>query len=125
MVEWQFIDTLATQFGNCKIVDASTHQWCYEGRLIAWERPLSKKDLAALGENAPAGKVLAVHMPDIETRDAWANSVSACFVSNHFKTYPAVLVDLEKADEQLLRELFDEGFEAAKSYLDTKRASKR
>jgi hypothetical protein len=49
-------------------------------------------------------------MSDLATRDAWIESVpSSCFVSNHFLNYPAVLVDMELADEQLVRELFDEG----------------
>jgi hypothetical protein len=32
-----------------------------------------------------------------------------CFVSPHFASYPAVLVDMELADDQLVRELFDDG----------------
>jgi hypothetical protein len=31
-----------------------------------------------------------------------------CFDSPHFANYPAVLVNLELADEQLVRELFEE-----------------
>jgi hypothetical protein len=46
------------------------------------------------------------------TRDAWVQTVpGACFVSNHFANYPAVLVDLEKADIQLVTELLTESYE--------------
>lgn len=121
MVEWSFLDELAEDFVGCKIVEGDQQQWCYQGRAIAWERPLSKKDMALLADQAPKGRVLAVHMPDLETRDAWINTEAACFVSNHFNNYPAVLVDLEKADQQLVRELFDEGLEAAKQYLANKK----
>lgn len=121
MVDWVFIDELAKDFAGCKIVEGQQKQWCYQGRAIAWERSLSKKDMALLADKAPKGRVLAVHMPDLETRDAWASTEPACFVSDHFKSYPAVLVDLEVADDQLVRELFDEGLEAAKEYLAKRR----
>ena len=89
-------------------------EWCLNGKSIAWVRPLSKKDMLALGENAPKGRVLAIHMPDLVTRDAWIQTVPGqCFVSPHFANYPAVLVDMELADEQLLRELFADGVLAA------------
>jgi hypothetical protein len=119
MVEWSFVDSLADQVQGCKIVDfdranpKSTREWCLNGKAVAWERPLGKRDLAALGDQAPKGRVLAVHMPDMITRDAWVETEPGkCFVSLHFLTYPAVLVDMELADEQLVRELFADGVEA-------------
>ena len=120
MVEWEFVDALAAEFDGCKIIDgtgqptAPKREWCLNGKAVAWERPLSKKDLAALGDSAPQGRVMAVHMPDLMTRDAWVQTVpGSCFVSPHFANYPAVLVDMELADEQLVRELFDDGVAAA------------
>ena len=122
MVEWSFVDGLARQFDGCKIIDgdskpnAPKREWCLNGKAVAWERPLSKKDLAALGESGPKGRVMAVHMPDLITRNAWIETVpGACFVSPHFATYPAVLVDMELADEQIVRELFDDGVTAVTS----------
>ena len=116
MVEWSFLDSLAAKVDGCKVLfdesdpKLSQHEWCLNGKAIAWERPLSKKDMLLLGDDAPKGRVLAVRMPDLATRDAWIETVpGSCFVSNHFLNYPAVLVDLELADEQLVRELFDEG----------------
>ena len=120
MVEWSFIDALAEQIDGCKIIDdpgrhyKPKREWCLNGNSIAWVRPLSKKDMLALGEKAPKGRVLAIHMPDLVTRDAWVQTVPGpCFVSPHFANYPAVLVDMELADEQLLRELFADGVLAA------------
>ena len=116
MVEWSFVDSIASEFDGCKIIDGSggstapKREWCLNGKAVAWERPLSKKDLAALGEMAPKGRVMAVHMPDLMTRDAWVQTVPGpCFVSPHFANYPAVLVDMELADHQLVRELFHDG----------------
>ena len=120
MVEWSFIDSLAAELQGCKIIELdpqepkSKREWCLNGKAIAWERPLSQKDLKALGEKAPSGRVLAVHMPDMITRNAWLETVSRiCFVSQHFIGYPAVLLDLELADEQLVREVFADGVLAA------------
>jgi hypothetical protein len=113
MVEWKFLDELSKQFVGCKIVESEKRQWCVNGKAVAWERPLSKKDMNLLAEAAPKGNVLAVRMPDLITRNAWVESVpGVCFVSAHFANYPAVLVDMQKADEQLIRELFDEGVQA-------------
>ena len=122
MVEWSFLDKLAAQVEGCRVIsdDSRTfkpqREWCLNGKSIAWVRPLSKKDMQALGESAPKGRVLAVHMPDLITRDAWVQTVPGrCFVSGHFANYPAVLVDMELADEQLVTELFAEGVAAVNS----------
>ena len=108
-VTWAFIDELASQFTSCKVVPGERREWCVKGKAVAWERPLSKRDLAALGAGAPAGRVLAVHVEDLDVREAWLQAhPSVCFVSQHFANYPAVLVDLELADENLVCELFAE-----------------
>lgn len=121
MVEWSLIDKLAAQVEGCQIISDDSRkfkpqrEWCLNGKSVAWVRPLSKKDLLALGDSAPKGRVLAIHMPDLVTRDAWVQTVpGACFVSPHFANYPAVLVDMELADEQLVTELFADGVLAAK-----------
>ena len=109
-VSWEFIDELAATLPKCEDTsDEQKRQWCVRGKAIAWERPLSKKDMAALGEAAPKGRVLAVHVPDLGIKQGWIETVpGVCFSSPHFATYPAVLVDLELADEQIVRELFTE-----------------
>ena len=112
MVEWHEIEAIIATFRTCIPVAGDQREWCVNKRAIAWERPLSKKDMAALGEKAPKGAVMAVHVEDLITRDAWVQTVpGACFVSNHFANYPAVLVDLEKADLQLVTELLNESYE--------------
>jgi len=106
---WDFIEALASAQVACKKVPGERREWCVKGKAVAWERPLSKRDLAALGKAAPAGRVLAVHVEDLGVREAWIQAhPGVCFVSEHFESYPAVLVDLELADEALVRELFEE-----------------
>jgi hypothetical protein len=112
MVEWHEIEAIIATFRTCIPVAGDQREWCVNKKAIAWERPLSKKDMAALGHSAPKGAVMAVHVEDLMVRDAWVQTVpGACFVSNHFANYPAVLVDLEKADLQLVTELLNESYE--------------
>jgi hypothetical protein len=42
--------------------------WTVGGKGFAWERPLRKGDLEALGASAPTGAILGVHTPDPETK---------------------------------------------------------
>lgn len=73
---------------------------------IAWQRPLSKKDMTALGDKAPAGDVLAIHVDSVAEKEAWiAAEPKSCFDSAHFKNYPAVLIDLSKCDLEVVFEL--------------------
>lgn len=108
-VSWEFIEGLAKTAVSCKTVEGERREWCVKGKAVAWERPLSKRDLAALGDAAPKGRVLAVHVEDLGVKESWIQSApGVCFTSPHFNNYPAVLVDLELADEGLVRELFQE-----------------
>jgi hypothetical protein len=119
MVSFAFIDGLLREYFGGASIDVShgrqpaRREWRIGEKTVAWERPLSKKDLMALGEKAPMGQVVAVHMTDLIERDAWVQTVpGACFVSQHFATYPAVLLNLELASEQLVREVIDAGVTA-------------
>jgi hypothetical protein len=106
-VTWEFIESLAQGYPQCKAVEGERLEWCVKGKAVAWERPLSKRDLEALGDAAPTGRVLAVHVADLGIKQAWIESApGVCFTSQHFANYPAVLVDLERADESIVRELF-------------------
>lgn len=80
--------------------------WSVRGKAFVWERPLGKKDLAELGPAAPAGPVLGVHVADEGVKQALlADLPQVLFTTSHFDGYPTVLVRLEEAAEDLLREL--------------------
>ena len=112
MITFDDVAEIVGEYRTCIPVAGDRREWCVNGKAIAWERPLSKKDLAALGMKAPNGEVLAIHVEDLVVRDAWVQTVpGACFVSGHFANYPAVLLDMNLADKQLLRELLDESYE--------------
>lgn len=112
LVTWSEIEEIIATFRTCVPVAGKHREWCVNKKAIAWERPLSNKDMLALGDSAPKGAVMAIHLADVMSRDAWVQTVPGpCFVSPHFANYPAVLVDLEKADLQLVTELLNESYE--------------
>ena len=86
-------------------------QWQVRGRAFVWERPLRKKDLAELGQAAPAGPVIGAYVPDEGVKHALvADEPEVYFTTTHFDGYPAVLCRLGALDEQSLVELATEAW---------------
>jgi hypothetical protein len=84
---------------------AGVRQWRVKDKLAAWERPLRKADLEALGDAAPEGPILAVYTP-LEVKAALLKSKPRVyFTTPHFDGYPATLVQLEKISAGELRKL--------------------
>ncbi len=87
--------------------------WRVRGKAFAWERPLRRADLAALGDAAPDGAILAARIPDLGAREALiADSPAVYFTIPHFADYPAVLVRLEAISVAELGELLVEAWYA-------------
>ena len=69
------------------------------------ERPLHLTDLAELGDDAPTGTVLVVHVPDQGAKAALiAEEPDVYFTTSHFDGWPAVLCRLDRLDRQALTE---------------------
>ncbi|MEY4741872.1 MAG: hypothetical protein RL672_622 [Actinomycetota bacterium] len=106
MLTWSDVEGIAEQIPGLEYVPGPPRSWNAPHKTAAWERPLSKKDLAALGDRAPRGAVLAIHTADVTEKLAWIETAPAtCFDSPHFAGYPAVLVNLDTADAQVVFEL--------------------
>ena|SRR5690242_8587298 len=88
--------------------------WRVRDKSFAWERPLRRGDLAALaarGEPAPDGPVLAVRVADLGVKDALlADDPAVYFTIPHFNGYPAILVHLDAIEVAELRELLVEAW---------------
>ena len=88
-----------------------TRSWRVRDKAFAWERPLRRADLTELGDDAPAGPVLAVRVPDVGARDALiADSPGVYFTTAHFAGFPAVLVRLDEIEVGELEEVLDEAW---------------
>jgi hypothetical protein len=86
-------------------------QWRVRGKGYAWERPLRKADLEALGDAAPEGDILGVRVPHIVAKEALvADDPDVYFTTPHFDGYPAVLVQLEHIAVDELKELLVEAW---------------
>ena len=126
MADWDDVDRLAlalpeaesgTSYGN--------RAWVVKGKAFAWERPLRRADLEALGDAAPDGPILGARVEHLVAKEALlADAPDVYFTTPHFDAYPAVLVRLGAIDVAELEELLAEAWLArapkrlAKAYLD-------
>jgi len=80
--------------------------WVVKKKTIAWERPLRKSDLAALGKSAPKGTILGVWVPDLMAKTSLLSAAPEIFFTTpHFDGYAAVLIPLKRIDTKTLREV--------------------
>ncbi|MEU4761967.1 MmcQ/YjbR family DNA-binding protein [Actinosynnema sp. NPDC023794] len=85
--------------------------WRVKDKAFAWDRPLRKSDLAALGPTAPDGPVLAASVPDLGAKEALlADDPTVYFTTPHFDGYSAILVRLAEIDPDELAELLTEAW---------------
>jgi hypothetical protein len=88
-------------------------RWLVRGRTFLRERPLHRRDLDELGDAAPAGPVLVAYVPDEGAKQALlATEPDVYFTTAHFAGWTAVLVRLDRLDEDALRELAGEAWAA-------------
>jgi hypothetical protein len=89
--------TEGTSYGNVS--------WRVKDKGFAWERPLGKTDLKALGDLAPDGPILAVRVADLGVRTALiADDPEVYFTIPHFDGFAAVLIRLDRIPVEELSE---------------------
>jgi hypothetical protein len=112
MATWDDVRRLALALPRA--AEDSSHglaAWSVNGKSFAWERPLRRGDLQALGDAAPQGPVLATRVPDLGAKEALlATDDDWCFTTPHFDGYPAVLVRLDRIPVADLEELLVEAW---------------
>lgn len=85
--------------------------WRVRDKLFAWERPLRKADLRALGDAAPAGPILGARVEHLGAKEALiADDPGVYFTTPHFDGYAAILVQLERIAVDELQELIVEAW---------------
>ena len=89
----------------------SSTGWAVKDKGFAWERPLRKQDLVALGASAPKGAILAVRTADLEMKEVLlARDPGVYFTTPHFDGYPAVLVRLSRIKVSELKDIIVEAW---------------
>jgi hypothetical protein len=131
MATWQDVRRIAMSLPETVELPSSGGgllQWLVKKKGFAWERPMWKVDIKALGDAAPELPALAAYVPDIGVKEALlAGDPDVYFSTPHFDGYPAILVRLERISLPELEELLADAWltrapkRLAASYLDRPR----
>jgi hypothetical protein len=123
MATWDDVRRLAMALPE--VEESDERAWRVRKKGFAWERPLRKADLEALGDAAPDGPILGARVPDLGAKEALlADAPNVYFTTPHFDGYPAILVRLPEISVDELEELLVEAWlvqapkRLAKAYLD-------
>ncbi|MFD1152477.1 MmcQ/YjbR family DNA-binding protein [Saccharothrix hoggarensis] len=113
MATWDDVHRIATALPEVTERESGEGliSWRVKDKAFAWDRPLRKADLAALGAAAPDGPVLAASVPDLGAKEALlADDPAVYFTTPHFDGYAAILVRLAEIDTAELTELLTEAW---------------
>ena len=112
MATWDDVDRLARSLPETEEGSSyGNRAWTVKGKAFAWERPLRKADLEALGDAAPDGPILGARVEHVVAKEALlADDPGVYFATPHFDGYPAILVRLEEIGAAELEELLAEAW---------------
>ncbi len=111
MATWDDVRRIASALPETVEPPGDELAWRVKDKLFAWERPLRRGDLEALGDAAPKGAILAARVPDLGAKEALlADNPEVYFTTPHFNGYPAVLVRLDRIPASELNELLSEAW---------------
>jgi hypothetical protein len=107
---WDDVRRLSLSLPETSETDAHGHAglpaWKVKDKTFAWERPLRKSDIEALGAAAPAGEILGARVEHEGAKLALIESEPEIyFTIPHFNGFSAVLVRLEVIGLAALEEL--------------------
>jgi hypothetical protein len=114
MATWNDVSRLAVALPEAEegtLSGGRNRAWTIRKKLFAWERPLRKSDLAALGDAAPDGPILGARVEHLIAKEALlADASGVFFTTPHFDGYPAVLIRLPEIELDLLEEVVTEAW---------------
>jgi hypothetical protein len=108
MATWDDVRTAALSLPETteSVGGDGRRSWHVRDKKIAWERPLRKADLVALGAAAPTGPILGIRTADVLQKDEiLAARPDVFFTTPHFDGFPAVLAQLDRLELPALGQL--------------------
>lgn len=109
MASWEDVARIVAELPET--AEPTPRNWRVRKKLIVWERPLRKADLAALGADAPTSDILGARVSDEGVKFALiADQPGVYFTTPHFDGYPAVLVRLNEIGVPDLTELITDAW---------------
>ena len=105
MATWDEVRRIAMSLPEVVETDPDRPKWQVRNKMFAWERPLRRGDLEALGLDEQPWPVLGIKTGDLDRKDSMLAEHPATFVTPHFAGYPALLIRLDEADAASLEEL--------------------
>jgi hypothetical protein len=112
MASWTDVSRIALALPETsERVSREQRQWRVRDKGFVWERPLRAKEIEALGDDAPDGPILGAHVEHMGAKAALlAEDPSIFFTTAHFDGYPAILMRLDRAGSEDLREVITEAW---------------
>jgi hypothetical protein len=112
-MDWDDVRTVAMTFPDVteegETGGEALRSWRVRAALLAWERPLRRADLEALGPDAPTGPILGIRTVDLTSKEELLLAAPAVFFTTpHFASHPAVLARLPALDVATFTHLFRE-----------------
>jgi hypothetical protein len=112
MADWDDVGRIALALPeSSERLRRNARQWWVRDRMFVWERPLRRREVEELGDEAPEGPVLGARVEhELAKRVLIGDDPGVFFTTSHFKGYPAVLVRLERISVGDLEEVVTEAW---------------
>jgi hypothetical protein len=112
MAGWDDVQRIALSLPEAgERVSRDSLQWRVKDKLFVWERPLRRREIEALGREAPDGPILAARVEHLGAKEALlADDPAVFFTTPHFDGYPAILVRLDRITLEDLEEVVTEAW---------------